>query len=222
MSAIPTSYDLKMTMPEEVTSYRNIQSSFPGIYSSGKDLLADLAAKIQLMRLETEMFSQLQVESNKEEITSHEKSFKDVAENVAKFRETLESVNGQLERAISLCSEVPLKDVRSFADSDKTTVKVYDFCQKIIPELRDWHTQGSMLNKRFSLLLDYDRKNYTESITNFTQVVHPSSWSLGSIASSFSSYLFSQPQVSEVKVDDKVAAAPTLTAAVSSPEEKKK
>jgi hypothetical protein len=214
MAAITRPAPTSTTLPEEVTSFRNIQSTFPGIYSSGFTLLSEVSGMIQRMRLETEIYPTLKVEENKETIKSHEVTYRDIQEAVTRYRETLESVNGQIARAIKLCTDVPQKDVRSFNESASTTVKVYDFCQKILPTLHDWHSQGTLLNKRFTLVMSQDHKHYDDSIRNFSQAINPSSWSLGGIASSLTSLLFSQPEAAAAAADGKDPAPAAKDAAV--------
>lgn len=179
-----------VAIPEEVSLFKNIQSTFPDTYLSGTELLQLVAGKIQLMRLETEIFPSLALEENKQDIKSREKEYVDISSSVAKYKETLESLNGQIDRAIKLCSDVPGKDVRSFAESEQTSTRVYDFCQKILPSLKDWHTKGTLLHKRFDLLFNYDKKNYTESIGNFSKVINPPTWSFEGLVSSLSSFVY--------------------------------
>lgn len=181
-------------LPEEVISYRNIQATFPGIFEDGLKLLAEVAGKIQVMRLETELFPTLRVETNKETLKSHERVYKEIQPSVEKYIQTLESVTEQIQRAIQCCTDVTQKDVRSFTDRELGALKVHDFCQKILPTLQDWHSEGTLLHKRFSLIMTKDYKHYNESIVNFEHTINPTSWTLGGIASSLSSLLFSQTE----------------------------
>lgn len=197
MASVARMSSVVKALPEEVQSFQNIQSTFPSVYTEGLKLLAELAGKIQLMRLETELFPTLKVEETKDAIKAHEKVYREVKDLVETYRETLESVNGQISRAIQLCSEVPQKDIRSFSDKDKEVVKVYEFCQRILPSLHDMHSQGLLLEKRIRLVLTQDYKHYNESIVKFTQVINPSSWTFTGIASSLSSLLFTQGEATQ-------------------------
>lgn len=180
--AIATKSTFSKQIPEEYTSYVNIEASFPPVFEDGKRLLWELAGKIQIMRLETELFPQLTVESNKEVIKSKEKEYIDIQKQVADFRATLQSINGQIQRAISLCDAVPNSDIRSF-ELNRATTKVYDFCRKSLPTLNDWSLQGTLLDKRFDLVMTRDYKHYTESIGNYQATINPAYTFLSSLTS---------------------------------------
>ena len=194
MAAVSRSSSGTHALPEEVISFRNIQATFPGIFEDGLKLLAEVAGKIQVMRLETELFPTLRVETNKETLKSHERAYKEIQPSVVKYIQTLESVTEQIQRAIQCCTDVTQKDVRCFTDRELGALKVHDFCQKILPTLHDWHSEGTLLHKRFTLVMTKDYKHYNESIVNFEQTINPRSWTLGGIASSLSSLLFSQTE----------------------------
>lgn len=172
--------------PEEFTSYQNILETFPPVFEEGKQILSDLAGKIQIMRLETEMFPRFTVESNKDLVKSKEKQYVDLQRSVSEYRTTLQSINGQIRRSISLCEQVPESDIRSF-ELDSTATKVYDFCIKSLPTLQDWYLQGTLLDKRFELIMTKDYKHYNESIGNYQTTINPSSGFLSSITATFTS-----------------------------------
>lgn len=212
------------SLPEEVSSYKNIEDTFPGIFEDGKALLADLAGKIQLMRLENEIFPNLKLEGGKTEIKEKELYYQEYSEKVAEYRQTLESVNGQIERAIELCAKVPSKDVRAFTFED-STIKVYDYCQRILPTLHDWYIQGTLLDKRFMLIMTKDYKNYTESMSNFSATVNPSSSIFSGVASYVSSFVFRSAETPATELERKMAALTTgseAAAAEATATEKKK
>lgn len=175
----------KQITPEEFTSYQNIEDSFPPVYDEGKQLLALMAGKIQIMRLETEIFPQLLVENNKALIQQNEREYIDLQLQVAHFREKLQSINGQIERAINLCNKVPNSDIRSF-DYLQTSTKVYDFCRQALPTLQDWHIQGTLLDKRFDLVLNKDPKHYHDSMSKFSETIKPSAGIFTALTSTFS------------------------------------
>ena len=81
MAAVSRSSSGTHALPEEVISFRNIQATFPGIFEDGLKLLAEVAGKIQVMRLETELFPTLRVETNKETLKSHERAYKEIQGN---------------------------------------------------------------------------------------------------------------------------------------------
>lgn len=193
------------SLPEEVSSFKNIEGTFPQIFSDGTVLLAELAGRIQIMRLETEIFPYLKKEEGKGAIKANEPTYSELSERVFSYREALYSVNGQIERAIDLCTKVPAKDVRSFSLDDET-LKVYDYCQRILPTLHDWYTQGTLLDKRFMLVMTRDYKNYNESITNYKSVVSPTSSFLTSVASTFSSWVMGSQQTPVEELEKKLAA----------------
>jgi hypothetical protein len=183
---------LKQITPEEYTSYQNIAESFPPVFEEGKRLLAEVAGKIQIMRLETEIFPQLTVDGNKGQIKDNERLYCSIEKQVAEFRETLQSINGQILRAISLCGSVPSSDIRSF-ELNATATKVFDFCQRSLPTLNDWRLQGALLDKRFELVMTKDYKHYTESIGNYKAAITPSSGFFGTFSSTLTN-LFSRAE----------------------------
>ncbi len=192
MATVTRSTLTKQITPEEYTSYQNIAESFPPVFEHGKCLLAELAGKIQIMRLETEIFPSLTVEGNKDRIKTKEHEYCLIERQVAEFRATLQSINGQIHRAISLCGAVPASDIRFF-ELNCTATKVYDFCQRSLPTLNDWSLQGSLLDKRFELVMTKDYKHYNESLGNYKAAINPSSSFFGAFSSTLSS-LFSKTE----------------------------
>ena len=208
MSSALRSLSSKPITPEEFTSYQNIEDTFPPVYEEGKQLLALVAGKIQIMRLETEIFPQLLVEDNKALIQQNERDYIELEHKVAHFREKLQSINGQIERSINLNNKVPNSDIRSF-EYLHTTTKVYDFCRQALPTLQDWYVQGTLLDKRFDLVLNKDPKHYHDSMTKFSEIIKPSTGIFSAFTSTFSQLWgyateasAAPAHASPVKVDD--------------------
>lgn len=177
-------YQNRELMPEEASSYRNIEATAPGVFEEGFELLAKTAGKIQHMRLETEIFPLLTRTDNKELIKSKEAQYKDIASDVSTYRKVLQTVNGQIERAIEHCSKVPQTDERVWQQGDEA-VKVYDLCQGYLPVLKDWNVKGTLLEKRLDLVMNCDKKNYCESMVRFSELVNPKASSFFGAVSDF-------------------------------------
>ena len=187
-------------IPEEASSFKNIEATFPKIYDDGKELLEQTAGKIQVMRLETEIFPSLTIEENKDLIRHKESEYKQISEDVAEYRRSLQTVNGQIQRAIDLCSQVPVADVREWQQEE--AVKVYDLCQKYLPILKDWKIHGTLLDKRFELIMAYDPKHYADSMVKFSSTVNPSSSTLlSSVAGFFTGWGASSGPSSELEAE---------------------
>lgn len=190
------------SIPEEASSFYNIQESFPNLFEDGKRLLQQTAGKIQVMRLETEIFP-LTIEVNRELIRHRQAEYKQIGKDVEKYRESLKTVNGQIKRAIDLCSQVPVSDVRVWEKED-LAVRVYDLCQEYLPILRDWQTHGTLLDKRFHLVMTQDQKHYEDSMLHFSSTVNPSSSSLlSTVAGFFTGWAASSASSSELETEER-------------------
>jgi hypothetical protein len=202
--------------PEEAAIFDNIATTFPKIYQDGIDLLEETAGKIQVMRLATEIFPFLKIEENKDSIR----------EKVEKYRASLKSVNGQIIRAIELCSKVPESDVRVW-QQETLAFRVYDVCQEYLPKLRDWNIHGTLLDKRFGLIMEHDQKHFNDSMSKFSSTVNPSSTSLlSSVAGFFTGWggssLSSAASADQVQRDDLLPLLENLNIGQDAQETKKK
>jgi|GEM_PF-2461050 len=192
--------------PEEAAIFDNIAATFPKIYQEGIDLLEETAGKIQVMRLATEIFPLLRIEENKDSIRSKEPEFRGISEKVENYIASLKSVNGQIIRAIELCSKVPDSDVRVW-QQETLAFRVYDVCQEYLPKLRDWNIHGTLLDKRFGLIMEQDQKHFKDSMSKFSSTVNPTSTSLlSSVAGFFTGWggssLSSAASADQVQRDD--------------------
>lgn len=209
------------SLPEESSTFKNIQETFPIMYEEGINLLQQFAGTIQVMRLATEIFPFLGEKENKEAIQTKEAEFRQISKNVEEYRQSLKTVNGQIKRAIDLCSNVPESDVRVWKEGE-TAVRVYDLCKEYLPKLRDWQVHGNALEKRFELLMTSDQKNYQDSMNKFSLTVAPKGPSFLSSFTGFFTGWGGSSQPSAAAADDLNAHLEELTLEKSDNVQKKK
>ena len=187
----------RIGVPAQVSSFQNRCDLFPGILDKGLNLLRSVAASVQQIRYQIDFITELsklpaneQFNSNLLEVISGTQSEVNKHEEIRHYNQILADEMTELSNTIDICERTPKTSTTEVTQHDlvsyknpthqviekslsESSLRIYNYCQSILPTLYLYRIQGSVLQGRIKTLMDATVKGYNTSSAEFITVSSP-------------------------------------------------